>query len=49
MWNHTLSKKLCKLGLEGSNSKPCLYVLKEGKNLYFLVVYVDDLLIADST
>ena len=48
-WNHTLSKKLHKLGLEGSNSETCLYVLKEGKNLCFLVVYVGDLLIADST
>ena len=48
-WNHTLSKKLHKLGLEGSNSETCLYVLKEGKNLCFLVVYVDNLLIADST
>ena len=47
-WNRTLSKRLRKLGLESSNSETCLYVVKEGKNLCFLVVYVNDL-IADST
>ena len=43
-----LSKRLRKLGLESSNSESCLYVLKEGKNLCFLVVYINDL-IASST
>ena len=37
-WNCTLNKKLHKLGLESSNSETCLYVLKEGKNICFMVV-----------
>jgi hypothetical protein len=48
-WNHTLDKKLRELGFTRLSSKTCLYVYKEGKKLCFLVVYVDDLLLAGTT
>jgi transposase InsO family protein len=49
VWNKTLDKKLRELGFERLNAETCLYVLKDGKNICFLVVYVDDLLLAGTT
>ena len=48
-WNRTLDKKLRELQFTWLSSETCLYVYKEGKNLCFLVVYVDDLLLAGSS
>jgi hypothetical protein len=45
-WNRTFDSKLLKLGFHRLNSETCLYVYKEGKQTCFVVVYVDDLLIA---
>jgi hypothetical protein len=45
-WNRTLDSKLLKLGFYRLNAETCLYVYKEGKQTCFVVVYVDDLLIA---
>jgi hypothetical protein len=45
-WNRTLDSKLLKLGFHRLNSETCLYVYKDGKQTCFVVVYVDDLLIA---
>jgi len=45
-WNRTLDTKLLKLGFHRLNSETCLYVYKEGKQTCFVVVYVDDLLVA---
>ena len=45
-WNQTLHNKLDKLGFVHLNAETCLYVFRDGKQVCFLVVYVDDLLLA---
>ncbi|OJT04598.1 hypothetical protein TRAPUB_4686, partial [Trametes pubescens] len=46
-WNKTLDRKLTGLGFNRLNSETCLYVFRDNKGqLCFLVVYVDDLLLA---
>lgn len=46
-WNKTLDRKLTGLGFNRLDSETCLYVFRDDKGqLCFLVVYVDDLLLA---
>ena len=45
-WYSRLKKELEKLGFLASTSDPSLYILKRGKTNTFILVYVDDLLIA---
>lgn len=45
-WNKTFDKALTSLGFVRLNAETCLYVLREGNKVCFLVVYVDDLLLA---
>lgn len=45
-WNKTLDNVLQKIGFKRSNIDPCLYMnITEGKYTY-LIIYVDDILIA---
>ncbi len=48
-WNKTLDSKLQNLGFTRLDSETCLYIFKDGKQICFLVVYVDDLLLAASS
>lgn len=45
-WNLTLDKRLRSLGFTRLNAKTCLYVYRQGDKICFLVVYVDDFLLA---
>jgi len=45
-WNKRLDQKLRDLQFTRLNAETCLYVYKKGGGLCFLVVYVDDLLLA---
>lgn len=47
-WNKTLDKALVGLGFTRMGSETCLYVFRDGDKVCFLVVYVDDLLLAAS-
>jgi Reverse transcriptase (RNA-dependent DNA polymerase)/Pol polyprotein, beta-barrel domain/gag-polypeptide of LTR copia-type/Integrase core domain/GAG-pre-integrase domain len=49
-WNRTLDAKLSDIGFAKLNAETCLYVFQGNKgDICFLVVYVDDLLLATST
>ena len=49
-WNRTLDAALTKIGFQQLNAETCLYVFRGEKGeVCFLVVYVDDLLLAAST
>ena len=45
-WNKTLDRALTGLGFCRLDAETCLYIYREGKQLCYLVVYVDDLLLA---
>ena len=45
-WNKTLDRALAGLGFCRLNAETCLYIYREGKQLCYLVVYVDNLLLA---
>lgn len=45
-WNLTLDKKLRGLSFSRLNAETCLYVCRQGDRVCFLVVYVDDFLLA---
>ena len=45
-WNLTLDKKLRDLGFARLNAETCLYVFQKGNKVCFLVVYVDDFILA---
>jgi Reverse transcriptase (RNA-dependent DNA polymerase) len=45
-WNKTLNQKLHQLGFTRLNAETCLYMYRGKEGLCFLVVYVDDLLLA---
>ena len=47
-WNKTLDKWLGELGFTCLDAETCLYVLWKSGDICFLVVYVDDLLLAAS-
>ena len=44
-WYECLDEYLTKLGFQRSNIDLCLYVKKEGENIIYILIYVDDLLI----
>jgi len=48
-WNRTLDAALTKIGFQRLNAETCLYVFRGDGEVCFLVVYVDDLLLAAST
>ena len=48
-WNKTLDRKLGDLGFCRLDAETCLYVLRDKGEVCFLVVYVDDLLLAASS
>jgi hypothetical protein len=48
-WNKTLDRKLRELGFTRLNAEMCLYVHRKDNQVCFLVVYVDDLLLAASS
>lgn len=45
-WNRALHAALMKLNFEQCESDPCLYVRRDGPKTVFLLVYVDDILVA---
>lgn len=45
-WNRALHATLIKLKFEQCESDPCLYVRRDGEKTVYLLVYVDDILIA---
>ena len=48
-WNKTLDRKLGELGFVRLDAETCLYLFRKEGQICFLVVYVDDLLLAAST
>jgi hypothetical protein len=48
-WHLALRDFLCSLGFESSDADPCLFVLRSGSDIVFVLVYVDDMLIAAPT
>jgi hypothetical protein len=48
-WHLALRDFLCSLGFESSDADPCLFVLRSGSDSVFVLVYVDDMLIAAPT
>ena len=48
-WNRTLDTKLTSLGFHRLNAETCLYVYRSKGQVCYLVVYVDDLLLAASS
>ena len=48
-WNKTLDQKLGELGFARLDAETCLYVFRKDGQVCFLVVYVDDLLLAATT
>ena len=48
-WNKTLDKRLGELGFTHLDAETCLYVLWKSRDVCFLVVYMDNLLLAASS
>ena len=48
-WNKTLDRKLGELGFTHLDTETCLYVYQKDRQVCFLVIYVDDLLLAAVT
>lgn len=49
VWNEQLHETLVELGFNQSEVDPCLYILVRGEDSIYLIVYVDDILIAAKT
>jgi hypothetical protein len=45
-WNKTLDASLLAMGLVRLSAETCLYIYRDGNDVCFIVVYVDDLLLA---
>ncbi|GAB6025573.1 hypothetical protein CHUAL_014034 [Chamberlinius hualienensis] len=45
-WYMRLDQELSAMGFKSLKTDPCLYVLKKGKTLVLLAIYVDDILLA---
>lgn len=48
-WNRTLNEIFITNGFRQSNEDKCLYILNHGKDICYVLVHVDDLLIASSS
>lgn len=48
-WNDKLNKTLLSIGFSRSNEDPCLYAYREGENVCYLIVHVDDFMFAATT
>jgi transposase InsO family protein len=47
-WYETLREHLKSMGFKQFKSEPCLFVLRQNKNYVFLLVWVDDILVASN-
>lgn len=45
VWNKTIDELLKRMGLTQSNADPCLYMRKVGEKVFYVIVYVDDLIV----
>lgn len=48
VWNETLHNELVKIGFVQNETDKCLYVLRERDNICYLLVHVDDMLMASN-
>lgn len=48
-WNQTLNKMLIKSGFRQSNEDKCLYTLTQEKEVCYVLIHVDDMLVASSS
>jgi hypothetical protein len=48
-WHLALRHFLCSLGFESSDADPCLFKQRSGSDIVFVLLYVDDMLIAAPT
>lgn len=46
VWNETFNKELVNIGFQQNETDKCLYVLREQKNICYLLIHVDDILLA---
>lgn len=49
VWNEKLRGIITELGFEQSDSDPCLYSKRSAKDIQFMIIYVDDILVADTS
>ncbi|KXJ71119.1 hypothetical protein RP20_CCG021438 [Aedes albopictus] len=49
MWNRKLDETLRQMGFTPADADPCLYVRRRGKNVAYILVYVDDMLVCTSS
>jgi hypothetical protein len=49
VWNKKLDTELKSIGFSQSESDPCVYIMNQGSDTIFLLVYVDDLMAASTS
>ena len=49
VWNHKIDAVFKKLGFGQAKADPCLYVRKTGKSTAYIIIYVDDMVVAAET
>ncbi|KAG3045216.1 hypothetical protein PC122_g24659 [Phytophthora cactorum] len=49
MWNKTIDDFMLKLGLKKCESDHCIYFKRDGQDMIFVALYVDDLVLASSS
>lgn len=47
-WNVKFTETMQKIGMKNSSVEPCIFTKRDGNNIVFLVLYVDDILIASN-
>lgn len=47
-WNEAIDNRLKEIGLTPTSGEPCLYYAERNNNILFLLLYVDDILIASN-